>query len=286
MQTITHRGLDPSIKDYFVESSREAFKDQLTRGFGLEFDLQLTKDNRIIILHDSTLSRISNEKDERKICQVTEEEILSMEFRGCHLVSFDTLLTLIQDNQAPNAISAIHLKQRNQDKETLDIILSYLEHQDTTKFLVFDVTLETAKYIKGKNSKINLAPSVAHPFDIVRYGSAVGGTLMDLETALKHKDLFSWVWLDEWDITGENNCTKLFYTEEVFNKIRKANIKIGLVTPELHATSPNLLGGEGHPDAADKDGLFARIKEIIKLKPDAICTDYPDYVNNLSKQRV
>lgn len=284
MYVITHRGLDPSKKDYFVESSREAFEDQLARGFGLEFDLQLTKDSKIIVLHDSTLGRISGGKDERKICEVTEEEILSMEFNGCHLTSLDVLLSLIQKNQAPNTISAIHLKYRSQNMEALDTILSYLENQDTTKFFVFDVTLETAKYLKQKNDKINLAPSVAHPFDIARYNSVVGGTLIDLKTAIKHKDLFSWVWLDEWDIADKNNGTKLFYAKEVFDKLRYANIKIALVTPEMHATSPNLLGGESHHDASNQERLLTRIKEIIKLKPDAICTDYPDYVNNLSKQ--
>ena len=31
---ITHRGLEPSRSNYFSESSLEAFKDQLSRGFG------------------------------------------------------------------------------------------------------------------------------------------------------------------------------------------------------------------------------------------------------------
>jgi hypothetical protein len=79
----------------------------------------------------------------------------------------------------------------------------------------------------------------------------------------------------------KDNGTKLLYTKEVFNKLREANIKIGLVTPELHATSPNLLGGESHQDASSQERLFTRIKEIIKLEPDAICTDYPDLVRQL-----
>lgn len=276
MHVITHRGLDPSKKDYFVESSREAFEDQLARGFGLEFDLQLTKDDKIIVLHDSALGRLSSGEDNRKISEATEKEILSMEFHGCHLVSFDTLLMLIQMNQVPNAISAVHLKHQLQNRHALDIVLSYLEYQDTTKFFIFDATLETAKYLKERNDKLMLAPSVSHPFDIKRYNSVVGSTIMSIETALKHKELFSWVWLDEWDTVGKYDGIKSFYTKEIFDKFREVSMKIAIVSPELHATSPNLLGGENHSDAVSKDRLFVRIKEIIELKPDAICTDYPD----------
>ena len=42
MNIITHRGLDPSYQNYYLESSIEAFDNQLNRGFGLEFDLQIT----------------------------------------------------------------------------------------------------------------------------------------------------------------------------------------------------------------------------------------------------
>ena len=44
MNVITHRGLNFSRPGYFLESSLEAFVDQLDNGFGLEFDVRLTKD--------------------------------------------------------------------------------------------------------------------------------------------------------------------------------------------------------------------------------------------------
>lgn len=284
MIIITHRGLDPSKENYFLESSLEAFEDQLSRGFGLEFDLRFTKDNQIVILHDSNLGRISLGNDMRKICEIDIDEILSMEFNGCHITSFDNLLKLIDDKQSPSAISAIHLKHESQNKEKLDIILSYLNKATLSKFIIFDVTLDTAKYLKENSPELNLAPSVAHNFDIERYNSVVGNTLINIETILDNKNLFSWAWLDEWDKTDKNNGTKTLYNKETFDKLREANIKIALVTPELHATSPNLLGGEKHEDALNQDKLFARIKEIIELKPDALCTDYPDRVNDLYKQ--
>ena len=53
------------------------------------------------------------------------------------------------------------------------------------------------------------------------------------------------------------------------------------MTPELHGTSPGLLGGESHKHAANTEVLFERMREILSLEPDAICTDYPEEVKLL-----
>lgn len=278
MHIITHRGLDPSKGNYFAESSLEAFTDQLNRGYGLEFDLQITKDRKIVVIHDNNLTRISKGKDTRNISEINLDEILSMEFDGCHLTSLDRLLNLIDKKQFPDSISAIHIKYQLQNKFNLDIIIDYLKSANANKFIIFDISTETAKYLKENNGKLNLAPSVSHYFDIKRYNVAVGGTLTSVETVLNNINLFSWVWLDEWDRKNESGDAKKFYTKEVFEMFKSSGIKVAVVSPELHATSPNLLGGENHTDAETKEKLFDRIKEIINLNPDAICTDYPDNI--------
>lgn len=128
-----------------------------------------------------------------------------------------------------------------------------------------------------------MAPSVSHPFDIKRYNQAVSDTLISVEEAIKYKKegLYDWVWLDEWDRTDEDGGNKTLYNQEVFERLKSVGYKIALVTPELHGTSPRLLGGEAHPDAATKEKLFARIKEILSLSPDALCADYPEEALNL-----
>lgn len=281
MYILTHRGLDPSKEDYFTESSREAFEDQLARGFGLEFDLQYTKDGKIIISHDGDFSRVSKGTETRAIKELTEKEIRAFVFSGCHIASLPDLLKLIGEKGSRGNVHAIHLKHSSQTKELLDTLLENLRESGYEKFILFDITLDTAKYLKAKNPNLNLAPSVAHPFDIERYNNAVGGTLMSVEEVLAHPDLFSWVWLDEWGTTDKDNGTKKFYTKEIFEEIRGHGLKIALVTPELHATSPNLLVGESHSDAETKEKLFGRMKEIADLTPDAMCTDYPDQLKRL-----
>ena len=255
-KVITHRGLDPDRAPYFPESSSEAFIDQLERGYGLEFDVQFSENGELIVSHDSDLNK-------------------------SHLTTLPKLLELIDKKSSKESLSALHLKHGGQTPEKIDQILFALEKINPNKFIIFDTTIESAKYIKNKNPKIQIAGSVSHPYDILRYNKVVGGTLLTIEQLISNKNLFSWAWLDEWDRTDQNGKTKSLYNEETFDKLRKEKIKIALVTPELHATSPGLLGGESHPDARDRETLNKRLVEIIVLKPDAVCTDYPDNVSQI-----
>ena len=282
MKILTHRGLDPSRKNYFLESSCEAFEDQLARGFGLEFDVRLSKDNGLIVIHDGDLGRLSRGKDMRKIGDINIAEILAMDFSGCHLADLTTILNLIRDKQSKECLSAIHLKHDSQEPATLDLILRHLAAADPTQFIIFDVKIETARYLKSHSPSLQLAPSVAHPYDIKRYNAVTGGTLYSLDEILPLRDLFDWVWLDEWDLTDSDGKMKTLYNKEVFAALRAKDFSIALVSSELHASSPGLLGGEAHPNAVDRATLTTAIKNILSLSPNLICTDYPDLIRELS----
>ncbi|MFH1427623.1 MAG: glycerophosphodiester phosphodiesterase family protein [Patescibacteria group bacterium] len=290
---ITHRGLEPSNPNfYYTESTFQAFVDQLQRGYGIEFDANFSEDEKIVVFHDAGLERITKGQDKRLFAEMTSDEIREIRFKaGDRICLLDELLKNIDRvtksgvsplHLSDKVISALHLKGKFQEKKHLDILLNYLKEawQVLDLLMVFDVKIETAKYLKEKMPKLQLAPSVAHPYDIERYNKAVAGTLLNLEEAIVHKDLFAWAWLDEWDLANRNGGKKKLYTAEVFDTLKNNGIKIALVTPELHGTSPGLLGGEAHPDA-DKDRLLARIQEIINLRPDAICTDFPEEVKKM-----
>ena len=153
--------------------------------------------------------------------------------------------------------------------------------QAVSKLATTDTPPALTRILKGEFPELQCSPSVAHPYDIKRYNSAVKNTLITLEVAIENKDLYDRVWLDEWDLTSHNGKTKKLYTEEIFEKLRAAGLKINVVTPELHRTSPHLLGGESHPDAMSLERLFVRVHEILELQPDGICTDYPEEVLDL-----
>ncbi|MFH0806309.1 MAG: glycerophosphodiester phosphodiesterase family protein [Candidatus Brennerbacteria bacterium] len=280
---IAHRGLDPSRRNYFAESSHEAFTDQLARGFGLEFDPQLTADGGIVVVHDSNLRRMTGGHDMRKIQEVSTAELLSFRFSDCRLTTLTELLREIGKQGKMHPISALHLKRGWQEEKRLDVLLSELEKADPRKFIIFDVAVAAAEYLKERNGDLVLAPSVAHPYDVARYNEEVGGTLMQAEEVIGNRNLFDWVWLDEWDLKAPEG-TKKFYTKETFSIFRNAGMKIALVTPELHATSPGLLGGEAHEDATTRERLEIRMREIAALGPDAVCTDYPDLMRDILAQ--
>ncbi len=280
---ITHRGLDPDRAGYFAESSAEAFTDQLARGFGLEFDIQFSSDGVMIAVHDATLSRITGGKDTRKVSEVDSKEILAMRFDGCRLATVREVLDMIRDFQVAGELSALHLKHLWQDEAHMDLLLKEIRDSGISpaNFIIFDAKPEAARYIKGKMPELSLSASVSHPYDIERYNSAVGGTLISLYDIVNMSDVFSWAWLDEWDLAAPNGGKKKLLTKETFKALRKSGISIALVTPELHAKSPGLLGGEAHEDGVDSIRLIARFEEIAVLKPDAVCTDHPDIWRSL-----
>lgn len=265
-----------------MESSFDAFNAHLQRGYGIELDPRPAK-NGLVVIHDGDLKRASGGADLRRVSELTLTEFVTMNFNGSHLGSFRQVLESIKLHQVDDATSAIHLKHSSQDQTTLDMILADLAVSglDPDKFIMFDVAIATARYLKEKNPALQLAPSVAHPYDIARYNSVVGGTLLSLEEVLIHRDLFDWVWLDEWDLADRDGGKKKFYTPEIFKTFHDTGLNVALVTPELHGTSPGLLGGEAHEDARDHKMLMMRIKEILSYGPDAVCTDYPDEVKAL-----
>lgn len=282
---LTHRGLDPSQKDYFLESSYEAFVDQITRGFGLEFDVQFTRDHGIIISHDADLKRISGGRDTRNISDVTTQEIADLAFNHCHLATLAQLFGAIREHGGDTHYG-IHLKYRWQSETYLALLLKELETVgfDAQRFFIFDVMPEAARFLKKYNPHLKLAPSVAHAFDIERYNQFVH-TLISVKEALANRKLFDWAWLDEWDRTGPDDMDKTLYTQEIIDTMRNAGLHTAIVSPELHATSPVLAGGEAHPDARDLTVLEKRLREIVSYRPDVICTDYPDNVHALVQQK-
>lgn len=281
-QVFTHRGLEPSRENFYPESSYESFENQLSRGFGIEFDPNFVKDG-IVISHDTTLKRITSGKDLREFKDLEVQEVTKIRYGATkqgRTPTFDELMDLIR--MSKSTLNALHLKGKFQRTEYLDLLIDALKKNSDTlsRLLIFDAKPETARYLKNSISNLIIAPSVSHPYDIIRFNTAVLGTLITVEDAIKYKTegLYDWVWLDEWDLSDENDKEKTLLNEEIFRKIKQAGLKISLVTPELHGTSPGLLGGEAHPDAENMEKLFRRIKEIVALEPDAVCTDYPEEV--------
>lgn len=281
-QIITHRGLEPDRHNFFSESSYEAFADQLARGFGgIEFDVNFTSDGEIIIIHDAGLGRFTDGHDTRIFTtDVTAREVRALRLSRGQIPFFVEILDLIRTS--PSHINALHLKGRFQRPNFLTRLVKTLKNAPDLldRLIIFDVRPDTARFLKQEIRELRLTPSVAHQYDIERYGAMVDNTLLNINQALalKADGLISGVWLDEWDLKDRDGGIKTLYNAKTFDQLRSAGLEIYLVTPELHGTSPGLYGGESHPDAFSKERLYDRIKKIIRLQPDGICTDHPEEV--------
>lgn len=287
MQLITHRGIDVAPGDsrgWSLQESRwESFSEQIRAGWGLEFDVRPLKDNQFAISHDSGLARIVPGID-RKVSSLTRNEFKTICAPGGRLCFLDELLDLIAGYG--RSMSALHLKSHCHDPSTLNKILEVIEPRVDSligRLLIFDASPQVARQIVRIFPGLDVAASVAHSFDVLRYGGLAGGTLLTCNQALDHGDVYSWAWFDEWDTLDVDNGQKTFVNRESVDQFKNHGFKVAVVSPELHATSPALLGGEAHKDGVEKNRLASRWRQFHQLGVDALCTDHASWISeNLS----
>lgn len=89
-----HRGLHDNASDA-PENSLAAFKKAVEAGYGIEMDVQLTKDKIPVVFHDFTLERICGK--EGKVCDYTFQELEG--FQLCNseekIPRFDEVLEIV-----------------------------------------------------------------------------------------------------------------------------------------------------------------------------------------------
>lgn len=69
---IAHRGLYNNEKE-IPENSISAFKKAVEKGYGIEFDIRLTKDKEVVVFHDSTLMRMCGA--DKKVYDLTLKQL-------------------------------------------------------------------------------------------------------------------------------------------------------------------------------------------------------------------
>jgi len=280
MQLINHRWLDPLNKNFkYAESSKEAFENLLERWYWLEFDINFSKDLVPFVFHDNWLGRISNWKDNRLFMNMDRNDIEEYELpNNCHFTTLENLFQLIGEKQKEWIISSLHLKSQYQEMKLLDVLIKLIQNHPKIieKLFIFDIKIDTAKYLKDINPNIKLFFSVSHEYDKQRFNDSVWWTLYTIEEVLENKNLIDWVRLDEWD-RKDRGGTKKLYTSEIINRFKNLWLKVAIISPELHAKSPWLLWQEFHEDVKNYENLRQRIEEIKLLWIDFICTDYLNY---------
>lgn len=82
---IAHRGLH---NDKFAENSMSAFKAAIDKGLSIEIDVHMSKDGKVVVFHDLTLTRLCGDK--RKIIQLDYSELKTLKLNNTE----DTIPTL------------------------------------------------------------------------------------------------------------------------------------------------------------------------------------------------
>ena len=92
-----HRGLHDSEK---AENSISAIKAAVDMGFGIEFDIRLSKDNKLVVFHDDTLDRVCGRPG--KVRDFTAAELATFKLCGTEdgIPTFDEVLKVV-DGKVP-----------------------------------------------------------------------------------------------------------------------------------------------------------------------------------------
>lgn len=102
-----HRGLHDAPRGV-VENTLPAFRAAVDAGYGMELDVQLTKDGQLVVFHDDDLVRLAG--DARKVCQCTLEELRAVPLcgvEGARIPTFAELLAAV-DGRTPLLVELKH----------------------------------------------------------------------------------------------------------------------------------------------------------------------------------
>ena len=118
---IAHRGIFDNKK--VVENTINAFKKAITKGYTIELDLHLTKDNKVVVFHDDNVDRLSDSKGFIK--DKTFEELRNIKLLdGSVIPSFDEVLELV-DGKVPLLIELKYSKGFRLEKEVINRLDNY-----------------------------------------------------------------------------------------------------------------------------------------------------------------
>ena len=115
-----HRGLHSEVA---AENSMTAFRLAVEGGYGIELDVRLSKDKRLVVFHDDTLDRVVG--IEGRVADFTAEELGAMKLSGTEdgIPLFDDVLNLVS-GQVP---LLVEIKEDAGDSEVSTLLAERLD---------------------------------------------------------------------------------------------------------------------------------------------------------------
>ena len=122
-QAFAHRGLH-DLQKGIVENTLPAFRAACEAGFGMELDIQFSKDMRVVVFHDDDLLRMAG--DARKVRDVMLDELQALPLAGRSDARIPTLRQVLDavDGQVP---LLIELKNGSRNRRLCEALMGHME---------------------------------------------------------------------------------------------------------------------------------------------------------------
>lgn len=253
MLILSHRGIR------YNPNSLKALTKALTHGFSLETDLRISKDGKIIIIHDQNLK--NNFGIDISVGELDYTKLVREDNKCRDLIpDFENFIKTSINMLGRGQVIALHMKDHDDENliyKTCEIITKYKLEK---RVFIFDILLTDIKRLKNHYPKCNIGISVGEN----NYSSTVY-TLEDVKPYIKFIDI---IWADEW--------SKGLYMKDFFGYCDRIEKDVYVVSPELHKS-------EKHPFAHRPKTLWDNISPFIFK---GICTDFPEKARNFFEPNV
>ena len=145
---IAHRGVFNNID--IPENSIKSFKEALKLNIDVEFDIQLTKDNVLVIFHDDNLKRMTGIDKNIQECNYDEIKNLKLLNTNEYIPTLDEVLKLINDK----VFMDIEIKNIKRIKDTCSLLVNKLNKYKNYSLKSFNPKI--VRFINKNYSYINI----------------------------------------------------------------------------------------------------------------------------------
>lgn len=156
---IAHRGIHDNITT--PENSISSFKKALDNNIPIEFDIQITKDNKLVVFHDDNLKRMTGVDkfiQEEEFADIRKLKLLNTNET---IPTFREVLNLINSK----VLLDIEIKNTSKKKKVVELVLKELENYKGEVFLKsFNPFI--VKQIKKKTNKYKLGLLITDKYNI------------------------------------------------------------------------------------------------------------------------
>lgn len=233
MKIIAHRG----ASGYAPENTRASILEGLKRGCdGFEVDVQLTKDNKVVVFHDWSLERTSNGNGflkEKTLGQLKTLDIgnwFSKEFKGEKVLTLEELLGIIPEEKLLNIEIKVRHGEINQiEEKVLEILERHARINSNIIISSFDHRIiKTIKEIKPE----------------IQVGLLITAGLLNMKNYISNFDLYS------------VHCGGEFISKINVEELKKNNIK-------TYAWTVNTVEEAKILDSFGVDGIITNYPDIF-----------------------